>query len=110
VVNPAPVMDAVTDMTGVAGDPPASGPGSGSGQPSPGAIETDEGGMSRINLRLSDQLKSRVEQAAASEGLSVNAWLVRAAMSALEKADAGRRGEPRGRARPGGQGYVGWGR
>src|SRR5205807_4741393 len=43
----------------------------------------DEGTVARINLRLPDQLKTRVEQAAGSEGLSVNTWLVRAAAAAL---------------------------
>ena len=51
-----------------------------------GAGEDDERTMSRINLRLPERLKARVEQAAASEGLSVNAWLVRAAAAALERA------------------------
>jgi hypothetical protein len=37
----------------------------------------------RISLRLSDALKTRVEAAAASEQVSVNTWLVRAASSAL---------------------------
>ena len=45
----------------------------------------DSGGTSRINVRLPDQLKQRVEEAAGSEGLSVNAWLVRAAAAALER-------------------------
>src|SRR5215211_5406778 len=40
--------------------------------------EGDEGGMARINLRLPEQLKADVEQAASRERLSVNAWLVRA--------------------------------
>jgi HicB family len=31
----------------------------------------------RITLRLSDQLKSRVEASAGSEGLSVNSWILR---------------------------------
>jgi hypothetical protein len=44
----------------------------------------DGGGTSRINVRLPDQLKTRVEDAAGREGLSVNAWLVRAAVAALE--------------------------
>jgi predicted HicB family RNase H-like nuclease len=39
--------------------------------------------MWRINLRMADHLKARIEQVAASEGLSVNAWLVRAAAAAL---------------------------
>src|ERR1700716_2243734 len=44
-----------------------------------GSVEADDGAMSRINLRMSDQLKARIEQAASAEGLSVNSWLVRAA-------------------------------
>ena len=51
--------------------------------------------MSRINLRLPDRLKSRVEQAAGGEGLSVNAWLVRAAAAAVERRDPVHRREPR---------------
>ncbi|MGH3711855.1 MAG: toxin-antitoxin system HicB family antitoxin [Micromonosporaceae bacterium] len=47
------------------------------------ATETDEG-TSRISLRLPDSLKSRVEEAAAAEGLSVNAWLVRAVAQTLD--------------------------
>jgi hypothetical protein len=76
---------------------------------SPGAPGgTGEGGVSRVNLRLSDQLKSRVEQAADREGLSINAWLVRAAAVAVERGEAGvqrEQGTPRG-----GQRYTGWGR
>jgi HicB family len=45
--------------------------------------EPDEG-ASRINLRMPDSLKARVEAAALREGRSVNAWLVRAAAAALE--------------------------
>ena len=52
-------------------------------------VDGDDGGMSRINLRMPENLKARVEQAAASEGLSVNAWLVRAATAALERVDSG---------------------
>jgi hypothetical protein len=64
--------------------------------------------MSRINLRLPDHLKARVEQAAGREGLSVNAWLVRAAAAALDRADPDRRRA----ARPsrGTQHYTGWAR
>src|SRR6266851_4404178 len=35
-----------------------------------GGVEADDGAMSRINLRMSDQLKARIEQAAGAEGLS----------------------------------------
>jgi hypothetical protein len=47
--------------------------------------DPDAGGIARINLRLPDQLKERVERAAATEGLSVNAWLVRAAAAAVDR-------------------------
>jgi hypothetical protein len=64
--------------------------------------EGDEGGTSRINLRLPDSLKLRAEEAAEREGLSVNAWLGRAVAAALEPDDT-RRSSPRG-----GQSYTGW--
>jgi hypothetical protein len=67
-----------------------------------------EGGQSRVNLRLPDQLKRRVEQAADREGLSINAWLVRAAATAVERAEAGGRAEPE--APRGGRHFTGWGR
>jgi hypothetical protein len=74
----------------------------------PAPAETGEGGVSRVNLRLPDPLKRRVEQAADREGLSINSWLVRAAAAAAERAETGARREP-GTPR-GGQGYTGWGR
>lgn len=70
--------------------------------------EGDDGAMARINLRMPDHLKNRIEQAAAVEGLSVNSWLVRAASAALERSDP-----PRTRARhtpQGPQRYTGWAR
>jgi HicB family len=72
------------------------------------SAEGDEPTMARINLRMPDHLKMRVEQAAAAEGLSLNAWLVRAAAAALGQTGRGRRAERR--APQGGQHYVGWGR
>ncbi len=39
--------------------------------------------MTRINLRLGQDLKDRVDAAARRAGMSVNAWLVRAAAAAL---------------------------
>jgi hypothetical protein len=43
-----------------------------------------EGGdVARITLRLPEPLKEQVERAAADEGISVNAWLVRAVSAAL---------------------------
>jgi hypothetical protein len=67
----------------------------------------DDHGTARLNLRLPGSLKERIEEAAKAEGLSLNAWLVRAAAAAL---DPGSR--PRsGRSIPsGGQHYSGWAR
>ena len=45
----------------------------------------DEGEMTRINLRLPEPLKAAIEQAAARERLSVNAWLVRVAGGAARE-------------------------
>jgi hypothetical protein len=64
--------------------------------------EGDEGGTSRINLRLPDSLKLRAEDAAEKEGLSLNAWLVRAVAAALEPDDS-LRISARGK-----QSYTGW--
>ncbi|MFJ9516872.1 hypothetical protein ACIRPK_01145 [Kitasatospora sp. NPDC101801] len=44
----------------------------------------DEGGTARVNLRLPAHLKARAEETAAREGLSVNAWLVRAVSAAVD--------------------------
>jgi len=73
-----------------------------------GALAGDEGGMARINLRMPEQLKTRVDQAAAAAGLSVNAWLVRAAATAVDRADPSRRMEHRGP--QGAQRFTGWAR
>jgi hypothetical protein len=43
----------------------------------------DDGGTWRVTLRLPDQLRPRVDAAAREEGLSVNAWLVRAVTAKL---------------------------
>lgn len=44
----------------------------------PGPAESDGGDLSaRITLRLSEALKSRVEEAATQVGSSVNSWIVR---------------------------------
>jgi len=70
----------------------------------PAAPEADEGATARINLRLPEQLKAGVEQAASRERLSVNAWLVRVVAVALAHDD--RRAPQRGGRI--GQGYTGW--
>ena len=72
----------------------------------------DDAAMVRINLRLPANLKALIEDAAASGGLSVNAWIVRAAAAGL--ASEGRRGtRPAYAQKPDrivGQSYSGWAR
>ena len=87
--------------------PPPAEPGSGYPAPAgPGAAgDADEGALTRINFRLPDQLKSRIEDAASRDGLSVNAWLVRAATAAVRGGDPGASDR---RAPRGGQRYTGW--
>ncbi len=73
------------------------------------AADGDDGATSRINLRLPEHLKASIEEAAGRAGLSVNAWLVRAAAGAVEAADPDR--APARRAEPSrGQRYTGWAR
>jgi hypothetical protein len=71
-------------------------------------VEDDDGGMTRINLRMPDRLKTRVDQAAGSEGVSVNSWLVRAATAALDRPAPDPRRAPR--APQSGQRFTGWAR
>ena len=74
----------------------------------PVAPEDDDGALWRVNVRMPDRLKPQVERAARQQGLSVNAWLVRAAAAALGRSDTGRDRE--GRARQGSQRHTGWAR
>jgi predicted transcriptional regulator len=46
-------------------------------------VDLDDTSTSRTTLRLPDALKTRVDEAAAADGLSVNSWLVRAVAAAL---------------------------
>ncbi|RZQ61336.1 hypothetical protein [Amycolatopsis suaedae] len=68
----------------------------------PAPPSPDDGATSRINFRLPESLKIRIEEAAGREGLSVNAWLVRIASAALEPGSA-----PRTSA-SGGRHFTGW--
>lgn len=53
-------------------------------------VPEGSGDVARITLRLPEGLKEAVERAAAGEGISVNAWLVRAITGAV----SGRAGPP----------------
>jgi len=72
----------------------------------PVPAEADDGEVARINLRLPESLKARVDAAAAEAGLSVNAWLVRAVGVALNPESTSRRSARLGRS--GAQHYQGW--
>ncbi len=89
--------------------PPADDSFAGPAPPAPAApspvIDADDGAMARINLRLPEQLKARIEEAAAREKVSANVWLARAAATALDRASAHR---PAGQVRIGSQQFTGW--
>lgn len=92
VVTPAPA------------DPVASAPG-GAPQPGPAPAPGEDEATVRISLRLPEHLKTRVEQAAARAGISINTWLIRAASAAAD-GDAGRPAVES--VATGGQRYTGW--
>jgi hypothetical protein len=82
-------------------------PGSSGALPPTGGLgEGDESGTSRLNLRLPEGLKLRIEEAARQEGLSLNAWLVRTAAAALGPNTQAQ--QPQRRSTRGGQRYTGW--
>jgi hypothetical protein len=62
----------------------------------------DDGGTWRVTLRLPEHLRARVDAAARGDGLSVNAWLVRAVSTALGSGSTRR---PRGAT---GKNFSGW--
>ena len=78
-----------------------------SADPAPPAAESDDGATARINLRLPEQLKASIEQAAGRERLSVNAWLVRVLATAVANGDRDP-SSPHPRSSRVGQSYSGW--
>ncbi|MBE8147280.1 toxin-antitoxin system HicB family antitoxin [Brevibacterium casei] len=81
------VVDGLSDATEPA---PAS-----ASQPPPSddageALDLDEASTSRTTLRLPDTIKARAEKAAKAEGLSLNAWLVRAIAAGLDTSGSAR--------------------
>ncbi|MET9393093.1 hypothetical protein ABZY20_22280 [Streptomyces sp. NPDC006624] len=67
-------------------------------------------GTARINFRPPEYLKTKIEEAAGRERLSVNAWLIRVVSSMLESDERGRpeRRAPRSGALRQVQRYTGW--
>jgi HicB family len=68
----------------------------------------EDGPAARINVRLPEQLKAAIEEAAAKEGRSVNAWLARAAAAGLQRSERDQRPEPPGSAKRAQQRFTGW--
>ena len=78
------------DEVGESGFPPP---------PSSVPVDEDEGGTSRVTLRLPTHLKPRIDEAASRAGLSANAWLVRVVAAALQPDDRGQPADRRPSAR-----------
>ncbi len=111
--HPADTADSPeAGSTGGAAEPPASGGptgpagaggdgGQASGQASPG----DTGDVSRMTLRLFEQLKHQAEQAASAQGVSLNTFVSQAVQGALRgQAPGGGSTGPRGTPGPRGPG------
>ncbi|SDM39016.1 Arc family DNA-binding protein [Allokutzneria albata] len=94
VVTPPPPDEPLESTLGETFEPEEPGPGA------------EEAATARINFRLPEQLKSAIEEAAAAEGRSINAWLVRITSAALRQPDRDHRAHPRGGR--GAQRYTGW--
>jgi HicB family len=60
--------------------------------PDPTPPPTEESGNARLTLRMPESLKARVETAAGREGISTNAWLVRAIGWGLDRTPKRRSG------------------
>jgi hypothetical protein len=83
--------------------PPAAPPAG----PPAGPPTAEEGGTARMTLRLPEHLKVRVEEAAGRQGISVNAWLVRAVSAAFDPGAATGPGD-RTQQVQSGRSYTGW--
>ncbi|MBG0566756.1 hypothetical protein [Actinoplanes aureus] len=73
--------------------------------PAPAPAPGEDEATVRISLRLPENLKNRVEQAAAGAGVSINTWLIRAAAAAT---DSGTARPASVTATSGSQRYSGW--
>jgi hypothetical protein len=69
--------------------------------PAEPGLTLDGGDLTRLTLRMPEALKTHVEQMAAAEGISVNAWLVRAITTALRFLAGPPSGQPARPSRPG---------
>jgi hypothetical protein len=69
-----------------------------------GGFGGDPGDISRVTLRLVEQIKNQAEQAAANQGVSLNSWVAQAVQGAL----SGQHGKPRKQDRKDGKRLKGW--
>jgi hypothetical protein len=76
--------------------------------PDAGLLAGDDSPAARINVRMPEHLKTAIEEAAAREGRSVNAWLARAAAAALQRSDRDQRPELHSSGKRTKQGFTGW--
>ena len=102
VVTPAPTAGPAGPAPDEAEVRPAPDATDGPGLP---PVEGDDGATARITLRIPEHLKVGVDQAAAREHLSVNAWLVRAIAATLDPVDRRAGGRT---TTTGGQRLTGW--
>jgi hypothetical protein len=105
VTSPVPDAPEPRDDASMVGQEPGPGSPGPSGAP---VGEGDEGGMSRVTLRLPEPLKLRIEDAAGREGLSVNSWLVRTLSGVIEPTESQSRTARRNPS--GGDRLTGWAR
>ncbi|GAA1400203.1 toxin-antitoxin system HicB family antitoxin [Pseudonocardia kongjuensis] len=101
------VRVSVSGAPDTAPDAPA-GPGApgGTGPEGPASFPFagDAGDISRVTLRIVEQIKAQAEQAAQSQGVSLNTWVSQAVQGAL----AGAEGRARGRDPRDGRNLRGW--
>jgi hypothetical protein len=71
------------------------------------AADSEDSAIARVNVRMPEHLKTRVDTAATTEGVSVNAWLVRAAANELARNNPNNRVR---RAPQTSQRFTGWAR
>ena len=89
--------------------PPVPEPAPAAAPAAEAAPDVEEGETLRITLRLPEQLKARVDEAAGRLGVSVNTWLVRAVATAVDPQPRPSSAPRRGRRAHGGE-YTGWAR
>jgi hypothetical protein len=76
---------------------PSDAPFAGLGSRGFGGFGGDAGDISRVTLRLVEQIKNQAEQAAANQGMSLNSWVAQAVQGALAGHQHGKPGRRDGR-------------